>query len=511
MGSTRERNPSLWVGTSSATDHPASVGDRRADVVVVGAGIAGLTTARLLVGSGRSVVVIDAGELAAGTTGYTTAKVTSLQSTIYSRLSSRWGDERAAVYASANQAAITTVRELAADDGIDCGLEEASSYTYTETDAELASIEAEVAAAQRAGLAVTFTTETDLPYAIRGAVRLDGQAQFHPRRYCLGLADAIVRAGGAVHEHTRALEVHKDGRVTTDRGELNAELVVLATHIPISDVGAHFARMEPMRSYAGAFHIEGERPSGMYISIDQPTRSIRSTADGYVVVGGEGHKVGHDADTSRRYDALQGWAAERFGAPAFDYRWSAQDYQSADDLPFIGRLTPGSDRVLVATGFGKWGMTNGTVAAMLISDLADGVDNPWAATFDSTRGALRQGGKKLVQMNLDVAQRFVGDRLAHLRPPDIETLAPGEGGIVAQDGHTVAAFRDEDGELHCRSAKCTHLGCQVSFNTAERTWDCPCHGSRFDVDGQVLQGPAVEDLADRGAPAGPSTQGDSAR
>jgi glycine/D-amino acid oxidase-like deaminating enzyme/nitrite reductase/ring-hydroxylating ferredoxin subunit len=495
LGNTRARNPSLWIGTTEAREHAPLAGDLQVDVAVLGAGIAGLTAARMLAGTGMTIAVVEAGELCAGVTGYTTAKVTSLHSAIYTRVVDTWGSERAAVYATANEAAIAKVRELASVDGIGCDLEAASAYTYTENVDGVAAIEREAEAARRAGLDATVTTDTDLPYAVRAAVRLDNQAQFHPRKYCLGLADAIVRAGGTVFERTRATTVD-DGRVTTDRGVITADAIVLATHIPISDAGGHFARMEPKRSYAGAFRAD-ERPRGMYISIDEPTRSVRSTRDGWVIVGGEGHKVGQDDDTTRRYTALEAWARERFRSPALEYRWSAQDYESADGLPFIGRLSPGSDRLFVATGFGKWGMTNGTVAGMIIADLVQGVKNAWAETFDATRIPVKQSARGVLRENIDVVKHFVGDRIADLDPPDVATIAPGTGAIASRDGAKVAAFRDDDGRLLCVSPTCTHLGCQVAFNTAERTWDCPCHGSRFDVDGRVIQGPAVEDLAPR--------------
>lgn len=497
MGSTHERNPSLWVATSETGDNPPLDSDARADVLVVGAGIAGLSTGRLLAATGRSVIVIDSGDLCAGVTGYTTAKVTALQSAIYTRLVDTWGAERAAVYATANQAAITKVRELVESDGIDCDLEEAAAYTYAATAGGVPTIEAEADAAQRAGLAVALTTETDLPYEVLAAVRLDNQAQFHPRNYCLGLARAIQDTGGSVFGHTRALAVDADtGQVTTDRGVLTADAIVLATHIPISDTGGHFARMEPNRSYAGAFRSE-QAVAGMYISIDEPTRSIRSATDGWTIVGGEGHKVGHDDDTTKRYAALEAWAKDQFDAAALEYRWSAQDYQSADGLPFIGRLSPGSERVFVATGFGKWGMTNGTVAAMIITDLIQRTPNDWAETFDATRVAAKQSAQGVLRGGVDFAKRFVGDRLSNLHPADARSLATGSGAIVSLDGEKVAAYRDDDGTLHCVSVTCTHLGCQVTFNTAERTWDCPCHGSRFDLQGHVIQGPAVEDLASR--------------
>jgi Rieske Fe-S protein len=282
--------------------------------------------------------------------------------------------------------------------------------------------------------------------------------------------------------------------VTTDRATAKGEAVVVATQIPFVKKGGHFARMTPSRSYALALKPTAETIQHMYISVDQPTRSLRSTGDGYLIVGGEGHPVGTDEDTTRRYDALESWAQEKFPGANVEYRWSAQDYRSADRLPFIGRLAAGTDRVFVATGFAKWGMTNGTVAAMIISDLIQDTPNPWAETFDSTRIALAQGGRELLAGGIEVAKHFVGDRIKSLDRPAAGELKPGEGGVVSWEGRKVAAFRDEEGTLHALSATCTHFGCQVSFNTAERSWDCPCHGSRFDIDGRVLQGPAIKKL-----------------
>jgi glycine/D-amino acid oxidase-like deaminating enzyme/nitrite reductase/ring-hydroxylating ferredoxin subunit len=498
VGSIRERNPSLWIGTSAHEGAPALDSDIAADAVVVGAGITGMTTARMLATAGMRVVVIDAGDVCAGATGYTTAKVTALHSAIYTRLTATWGVERASVYAAANEAAIAKVRELVAADGIECDLEDASAYTYTETVEGVEAIEAEAEAARAAGLRATVTTDTDLPYPVRAAVRVDGQAQFHPRKFCLGLADGIARAGGSVFAHTRAIEVDRaHGRVVTDHGVINADVIVLATQVPISDAGGHSLRMAPKRSYAVAFAAGETRPRGMYISIDEPTRSVRSTLDGRIVVGGEGHDVGNDSDTGRRYTALESWARERFGASSFSYRWSAQDYESADGLPFIGRLRAGTERTFIATGFGKWGMTNGTVAAMIITDLVHGKPNPWAQTFDSTRIAPKQGVRGVLLDGLHVAKHFVGDRVSTIHPPDAAALSPGSGAIASHGGKKVAAYKDDAGTLHCVSAICTHLGCQVTFNTAERSWDCPCHGSRFDTDGRVLQGPATKDLEPR--------------
>jgi glycine/D-amino acid oxidase-like deaminating enzyme/nitrite reductase/ring-hydroxylating ferredoxin subunit len=462
--------------------------------LVIGSGITGLTAARLLAGEGVEVGVIDSGRLCSGVTGFTTAKLSALQSTVYTELSEAWGDDVATVYADANLRAIDLVRRQVSDDGIDCDLADEPAYTYAESAEHLGKIEAEVEAAGRAGLDVTFTDRTDLPYEIAGAVRLDHQALFHPRRYCRGLLDATVEKGGVAFEQTRALSLDAGaGTVVTDRGTVTADLIIVATHLPFGSSGGYFARTSVARSYAVAF-ADGIHPlQGMYISVDEPIRSLRSTGDGFVIVGGENHPVGEDEDTTRRYDALEAWCIERFSSGPVEHRWSAQDYQSVDGLPYIGPLDS-SGRAYLATGFAKWGMTNGTLAASIMVDLAMGRDNPWAEVFDSQRLAPKQGLPDALKVNAKVARHFVGDRLASSLSAS-ELPGPGQGEVVKHDGERRAVSQSEEGQMRTLSPYCTHLGCLVAFNTAEQTWDCPCHGSRFDLDGHVVHGPAVEDLA----------------
>ena len=502
MGTLHEVNPSLWVGTTpDAGSRPPLAGPVTVDVAVIGAGITGLTAAALLQDDGASVVVLEAGAVCSGVTAYTTAKVTSLHGLVYAGLAGSAGDDVARLYGEANQAAVERVATFVEERGIDCDFSRRSAYTYTTDPGQVKQVEAEVEVARRLGLPAELTTETELPFDVAAAVRLDDQAQFHPRRYCRGLAGPV-----AVHEHTRALGVDEGGggpcTVSTDRGEVRAGHVVVATHLPFLDRGGFFAKCHPTRSYALAARLDGPVPRGMYLGIDRPTRSVRAAqGDGLVILGGEGHKVGQDDDTRRRHAALEEWARATFPVASVEYRWSAQDLVPVDGRPFVGPQLPGS-RVLVATGFKKWGMTNGTAAAMILADLVAGRDNPWTAAFDATR--IRETvTRDLVKENLDVGKRFVGDRLRTLLPPDAEHLRPGEGGIARLGGEKVAAYRDDEGRLHAVSPVCTHLGCLVSFNTAERTWDCPCHGSRYTVEGRVIEGPATKDLRPAGEAGGP--------
>jgi glycine/D-amino acid oxidase-like deaminating enzyme/nitrite reductase/ring-hydroxylating ferredoxin subunit len=504
MGSARETNPSLWITTAPPErEYRRLDGEVAVDVAVVGGGIAGIITAVLLKQAGASVALVEAGRLCAATSGYTTAKITALHGLTYAGLTAAHGEEAARAYAEANVDGMVTITSLATAYGIDCELESRPALTYTTDPNRTGDIEAEVEAAQRAGLTATFTTETELPFPV-AAVRLDDQAQFHPRRFCLGLAATLPGGGSHVFEHSPVLDVDdaSPATVTTASGTVRAGKVVLATHLPFLDRGLFFAKCWPERSYAIAVRPGPDTPeiTGMYLSADQPTRSLRSTAGDILIVGGEGHKAGQDPDTRERYAALEAWAGTKLGTGEITHRWSAHDHRSVDGLPFVGRLLPRSN-VLVATGFGKWGMTNGAAAARILTALATGAHTPWADAFEATRmGSVITSGE-LYKGNADaVGRHLVGDRLATLRPPPAESLAPGEGGIVRLDGDKVAACRDDDGTLHAVSPVCTHLGCLVGFNRAERTWDCPCHGSRFTVDGDVIEGPAL-------APLGPVSAG----
>jgi glycine/D-amino acid oxidase-like deaminating enzyme/nitrite reductase/ring-hydroxylating ferredoxin subunit len=494
---------SYWIETTEPTSYEPLRAGLEVDVAVIGAGITGLTAAYLLAREGRSVAVLDMKRIVRGVTGYTTAKLTAGHGLIYSHLIEAFGERKARIYADSNQGAVARVEAIAAELGIDCDFERASNYVYGESPEEAERIRREVDAARRLGLAATFVDETSLPYDVSGAIRLDDQAQFHPRKYLLPLAGAVARDGGHVFEDTRALAVREGSPcvVRTSRGELRARDVVLASHIPFLDRGLFFAKVHPHRSYAVAARVRPDAiPEGMFLNAGTPTRSVRSTPheDGrLLLVGGDGHKPGEEPDTERRYRNLAEFARRFDPGAEVTHSWSTQDYLSVDKVPYVGRLTRRSRHVFVATGFGKWGMTNGTVAAEILTDLVLGRENDWLELYDSKRVAPRASVRKLVSENAKVARHFVGDRV---RPPGDRRpgeLRPGEGTVIRRGARLVAVSRTEDGRLQAVSAVCTHLGCVVAWNPAERSWDCPCHGSRFGADGTVIQGPAVEDLPAR--------------
>lgn len=486
--------PSLWVASTPQTDHPPLDGEVTVDVAVLGAGITGLTAATLLKEAGKTVAVVESKRIAEGVSGYTTAKLTSGHGLIYARLRSSFGPETARAYAASNEAGLARIAAFIEERGLECDFERTENYVYSERPEDVSQLRDEAEAARAAGLDASFITDTPLPYPVAGAVRLEGQAQFHPRKYLLPLAAAIPGEGSHLFEWTRAFGV-RDGLVRTDRGLVHARDVVVATHLPFLDRGLYFAKAHPAMSYAVAAQAETAL-EGMYISSSAPRRSIRTAPDGVgrvLIVGGEGHKPGVEEDTRRPYASLECFLSERFGLENVRYRWSAHDYVPVDDLPYIGQLTRRSGHVHVATGFAKWGLTKGTLAAMMITDAILGRANPWAELYDASRIDPRRSAKAFARENLAVGARFVGDRLRPgERHPD--ELGSNEGAVIRSGTRRLAVSRDEDGELHILSARCTHLGCIVRWNTAEHTWDCPCHGSRFTAEGRVTEGPATADL-----------------
>ncbi len=502
----RAKKTSLWWDTDSQKRYPQLDGDKSAEIIIIGAGITGLTTALLMQAAGKEVILIEADRVSSGATGYTTAKVTAQHELIYADLQKKYGKRAAATYARVNSAAIEQVAAFVEQYDIDCYLERHAAFTYTRESKNIEKIRSEVDAARQAGLDAHFVTESDLPLDICAAVRLDNQIIFDPRAYCAGLAAAFVANGGTIYEQTRAMDVAPGDyyRVITPHGTLDGEWVILATQIPFMDRGGFFVRTYPMRSYLIAVELEegAVMPQGMYISADDEGHTMRPAHDGrYFLVGGEGHKTGQKENTQESYDNLDRWARQNFPVKNVTHHWSAQDYVSVDQLPFVGSLTPIQRHLLVATGYSKWGLSLGTAAAAILRDTVLGVESAERTLFGTTRIHALQSAPDFIKENSNVAKHFVGDKLAALHVPDVNTLAMGEGKLASLNGETVAAYRNDAGELTCVSSVCTHLGCTVAWNSAEKSWDCPCHGSRFGTDGRVLQGPAVKNLAAR-----PSTQ-----
>lgn len=488
---------SYWNATAPSSAFPALSGDIEADVAIIGGGIVGVTTARMLKDRGLKVALVEARGVGEEVTGKSTAKITSQHNIAYSVIARNFGEEGARHYADANETGLRTIRDLAARYGIACNLERKPAFTYTNDEDEVARIEQEVEVARRLGLPATLTRDTGLPFGVLAAMRWDDQAQFHPVRYVKGLAATLPGDGCEVFENSRVTDWDPH-RIATDAGSVRARHIVMATHLPLGQTGLFYAEAFPHIHPVIMGRADPARvPDGMYISVEAPRHSVRGHRDdegqSWLIFAGPSFKAGHVDQERANFADLEAFAADHFGVRA-DYRWANEDYASVDHVPYIGRSSSFGDAYLVATGFNAWGISNGTAAAILIADLIEGRDNPWLELFDATRIKPIAGAREFIAGTAGTAASLIGGYLAK-KAHGFDELAPGEAAILKVDGDNVAGFRDEEGALHAVSAVCTHMGCLVGWNETDRTWDCPCHGSRFALDGEVIHGPAVKPLA----------------
>lgn len=484
---------SLWLDTTPKTGFETLKGEMSVDVCVVGGGIAGLLTAYLLTEKGFRVAVLEAGRIVEDVTAYTTAKITSQHGYIYRYLIRNFGETKAKMYADANQAGLKKIVSIVLNNKVDCHLEKQPSFLYTEKYRNIEKLKKEARAAERLGLPASYTEHAPLDF-IKGAVRFDSQAQFHPRKFLLFLAKEISKKG-SIFENTRALDI-KESSVITDRGTVSAKHIVVATHFPFIDKNRFYAKLFPHRSYILGIEAKGSTPEGMYFSIDGDRNTIRHVGVGdkkYLLIGAGGEKAGEDADTLKYYKRVRYYAEARFKVKSVDYHWFTQDNRTSDRVPYIGKM-PKMENVYVATGFGGWGMTSSAVSAMIITDMISGRVNPWVSVFDPARKDYLYQAKTLIGESSKLASHLLARRLKK-HSFDLPTgFEAGEGKIIKVKGKKVAVYKDKDGKIYAMSPICTHMGCTVNWNGTEKTWDCPCHGSRYNYDGQVIHGPAQKDL-----------------
>lgn len=504
---THAMQETIWIATASQPDRQPLVGDAHADVCIVGGGIAGLTTAYLLAQEGRTVVVLEAGRIGSGETARTTAHLSNAIDSRYAEIERLHGKDGARLTADSHSAAISMVETIVADERIACGFERLNGYLFAPAGESEDALDEEWQAARRAGLAGVerLKRAPGLEFETGPCLRFPTQAQFHPLRYLAGLAHAIEQSGGRIFTGTRAESVHggQPARVETAKGTVTADAVVVATNTPVNDLIAIHTKQAAYLTYViGLLLPRGLAPRALYWDTLDPYHYIRSVPGlqdlhDLLLVGGEDHKTGQADDELDRFDRLAAWARKRFPVVRnFEYRWSGQVMETVDGLAFIGRNPMDEPNVYIATGDCGMGMTHGTIAGMLLRDLILDRTNPWAELYDPSRVTLRAAGEYLRENANTLAQ--YGDWLTGGDVASLEAILPGQGAVVGKGGAKIAAFRDEQGSLHLRSAACTHMRCIVNWNPSGRSWDCPCHGSRFDIDGHVMHGPATTDLAEPG-------------
>jgi glycine/D-amino acid oxidase-like deaminating enzyme/nitrite reductase/ring-hydroxylating ferredoxin subunit len=489
-----------WIASTSKTEYPALSNDIKVDVAIVGGGITGITCAYFLKNDGLKVAVLEADRIAQGTTGHTTAKVTSQHGLIYNKIITQMGMELAKQYADANESAISVIKKIAEHNHIDCDYVSQPAYVYTQQDEYVQKIADEVEAASSLGIKASYEEKTPFSMPIKAAVRFDNQAQFHPRKYLLALAKGIPGNDSYIFEQSRAVDIEKSTKyiITTAQGKkVTAEKVIIASHYPFyNKPGLYFARIYPERSYVIAVRAKEKYPGGMYINAEDPARSLRqqhSEKGELILVGGDHHKTGQGEDTVKHYEALVDFANEIFTLESIPYRWSTQDCMTLDGLPYAGHFTSDTPNMYIATGFGKWGMSNSTVSAMILRDLIIKGESPWQEVYSPSRKTIVSSAKNFIVENLNVAQQLIGGKLDPL--PDNVEIKPGEGKVIEANGQRTGAYRDEQGTLHLVNITCTHMGCELNWNSAEKSWDCPCHGSRFTYEGDIIEGPAVKPLS----------------
>jgi len=505
------KSTSPWIETTPRIPTTSLTQNTRADVCVIGAGIAGLTTAYLLAREGRSVVVLDAGQLGNGQTSMTTAHLSNVIDDTFKEILRLHGPDGARLANSSHVSAVDRIAMICAEEHIDCRFERLDGYLFLGAKDKESTLDEELEAARVANARVTRLPQAPVSGVSSGpCLRFPQQAQFHPLRYLNGLANAIVGRGGRIYTETKAVEAEGGERAcvkTAEGHEISAAAIVIATNSPFNDLVTIHTKQAPYHTYAiGARVTPGTITHALYWDTEDPYHYVRlqrlsnrelggdndEDVD-ILIAGGEDHKAGQADDAEARFERLERWTRERFaGVGEVEFRWSGQVMETVDGLGYIGRNPLDADNVYIATGDSGMGMTHGTIAGMLITDLVMGRQNPWTELYDPAR--IRSGATiEWVKENLNVALQYK-DWLTGGDVKSIDEITPNNGAILVESGRKIAVYRDERGGVHRRSAVCPHLGCIVAWNPSASTWDCPCHGSRFDKLGAVINGPSPSDL-----------------
>jgi glycine/D-amino acid oxidase-like deaminating enzyme/nitrite reductase/ring-hydroxylating ferredoxin subunit len=504
----RAKSASIWAATVKMPVCRRLSQDMTVDVCIVGAGVAGLTTAYLLGKSGKKVLVLDDGPIAGGMTQVTTAHLSSAIDDRFTKIE-HWHDEEGArLAAQSHAAAIDRIEDIANELGVDCDFRRVNGYLFLAPGHDVKMLEEELAAAHRAGCECELIARSPLEAFDTGAcLRFPNQARVHIYKYLAAVAQAIKKQGGKICTNSHVDSVEGGEKATVKVGDftVTADAVVVATNTPINDMFAIHTKQFPYMTYAiGARVPRGSVADGLYWdTLDfyhyvrlqelEPEGGAEEAAYDLLIVGGEDHKTGQADDADERHERLAAWTRERFPIEDIEFTWGGQCMETMDGLAFIGRNPMDADNVFVATGDSGMGITHGTIAGMLLADLILGRENPWAELYDPSRKNVWAAGT-FASENLNVAAQYT-DWLTPGEVSSVDEIAAGCGAIVRRGITKVAASRDENGKVTELSAVCPHLQCIVQWNNAEKSWDCPCHGSRFHADGQVVNGPANVNLA----------------
>lgn len=491
---------SLWIETTKDEIKLKTLeNDEETEVCVIGAGLFGLTTAYYLTECGMKVTVLEKGEIGEKVSGNTTGKITSQHDLFYAHLIDDYGEEYAKKYLEANEQAIKNIKQIIDKEQIECEFSTQKSYVYTDKQDEVNEIEKEVEAVNKLGKDAKFVTKIELPLKIKGAIEFDGQAQFHPRKYMIGLANAILKQN-KIYNYTTVTDVEKDGedyKIYTDKGNIKAKYVVLATHFPIVNMpGFYFVKMYQSTSYLIAIETNSKLPQGMYINIKEPVYSFRTAnynGKEILLVGGVGHKTGEAIQDNSYYEKLEKKAKEMYPDCKVLFRWNTRDCISLDKIPYIGEFSNLMKNLYVGTGFKKWGITLSNVAANIVTDKITGNENKFEDIFTATRMKPIKNRWEVENMLKETVNSIALNKFK-IDPWSVDMIENDNGAIVEINGDNVGIYKDIEGKIYAVKPNCSHLGCLLTWNNLDKTWDCPCHGSRFDYKGRNIYEPAIKDL-----------------
>jgi glycine/D-amino acid oxidase-like deaminating enzyme/nitrite reductase/ring-hydroxylating ferredoxin subunit len=492
---------SYWRDTASIKEFPPLDTSIDTEVGIVGGGITGITAAYLLTKNNINVTLIDANPILKGTTGHTTAKITAQHGLIYDEIIQHFGVDQAMLYYKAMDEAKQFIENTVKELTIECDYRKEHAYIFTNCEKWQHDLEKEKNAYDQIKIKSELLDQMPLKIPMKSALQMKNQAQFHPLKYLTALLDASIKNGLNIYENTVAVDMD-DNRtnpsiITKEGHRIKCNYIISASHFPFYDRDSfYFTKMYAERAYVLAVQSAKEYPGGMYINAESPTRSVRTTnwnGKKLWLISGENHKTGQGKQTHEHYKALQAFADEHFQVKSYDYRWSAQDLTTLDKIPYIGKLKKSQPKVFVATGYRKWGMTNGTVAARLLSDLIINETSEYADVFNPSRFKADPSIRKFTQINTDVAKHMIKGKLDNTNPY-IEQLQSDQATVTRINGNRAGVYKDKENQVHIVDTTCTHLRCEVEWNSGERTWDCPCHGSRFSYTGEVINGPASKPL-----------------
>jgi glycine/D-amino acid oxidase-like deaminating enzyme/nitrite reductase/ring-hydroxylating ferredoxin subunit len=473
--------------------------DRNFDVLIVGGGVTGIATALQLQKAGKQCIVAEAYNLCFGTTGGTTAHLNTFFDNSYHDIKKDFGEDNAQLVARATSQSLELYRSNIEQYGIDCGYEQKDGFVYAQDEKQADELDKIYEDSKKAGVDVAYTDRIPLPIPFQKAIVYHEQAQVHPSKYVYALARAFEEAGGVIVQDCRVKNFKGDIllEIETNKGTIRSSYLIWATHIPPGVNLLHF-RCAPYRSYAMAVTLKDHAyPDGLVYDMQDPYHYFRTQeVDGkkYLIVGGEDHKTAHEENTESCFTSLEAYVREHFEVDNIAFKWSSQFFEPADGLAYIGHLPGNPSNILVATGYGGNGMTYSHIAAITLSDLIVKGESEFAKLFSPDRLKPVAGFTNFVKENADVVKEFIGKHLFRDKISELAELAPGEARVVKYEGKSLALYKDEQGEFHAVSPVCPHAKCSVAWNNAEKSWDCPCHGSRFGFDGEVMTGPAREGL-----------------